>query len=146
MEILYELGVTAPLITLSYGGPSKVEVTRSCKTIEINYKVNRPIKDFRNHLQSRGKIKCVMNIANIIRVQEGWHDSPKLGRLTFNLRSLDENGVLRPKFYHSKKDFNSPAKGTVSYYIIAFYTDQNGNKHKGLISNYLTISASFYDK
>ncbi|MGM0466675.1 MAG: hypothetical protein ACQERH_09620, partial [Acidobacteriota bacterium] len=107
--------------------------------MEINYKVNRPIKEFINHLQSRGKIKCMMNIANIIRVEDGWHDSPKSGGLTFSLRSLDENGVLRPKLCHSKKDFNSPAEGTVSYYIIAVYYDHNGHKHKGLISNYLTI-------
>jgi hypothetical protein len=146
MENLYELGVTAPLITLSYGGPSKVEVTRSCKTIEINYKVNRPIKDFRNHLQSRGKIKCVMNIANIIRVQDGWHDSPESGGMTFFLDSLGKTGVLKPKLCHSKKDFNSPAKGTVSYYIISVYTDHNGHKHNGLISNYLTIPASFHDR
>jgi hypothetical protein len=146
MENLYELGVTAPLITLSYEGQPKLDVTRSCKAIVINYKVNRPIKEFIKHLQSREKIKCTMNIANIIRVQEGWHDSPKSGGLSFNIRSLDENGVLRPKLCHSKKNFNSPAKGTVSLYIISVYYDHNGHKHKGLISNYLTIPASFYDK
>ncbi|MFO7980207.1 MAG: hypothetical protein R6V00_05155 [Candidatus Aminicenantes bacterium] len=146
MENIYELGVSAPLITLSYEGGSKVDVTRTCEAIVVNYKVNRPVKDFIKHLQSRGKIKCMMNIANIIRVEDGWHDSPKSGGLTFNLRSLDENGVLRPKLCHSKKDFNSPAEGTVSYYIIAVYYDHNGHKHKGLISNYLTIPASFYDR
>lgn len=146
MENLYDLGVTGPLITLSYKGSPKVEVTRSCKSIEINYKVNRPIEYFINRLQPRGKIKCVMNIANILRVLDGWHDSPALGEATFNIYSLDETGVLNPKLCHSKSDFKSPAEGTVSYYINAVYIDQNGNKHKGLISNYLTIPAYFYDR
>jgi len=146
MENLYELGVTAPLITLSYEGQKKVNTTRSCETIEIHYKVNRPIKGFRSHLRSRSKIKCVMKIANIIRVQEGWHDSPKSGGMTFFLDSLSKTGILKPKLCHSKKDFKSPAKGTASYYINAVYRDRRGIKHTGLISNYLTIPASFHDR
>jgi len=146
MENLYELGMTAPLITLSYEGRQSVNVTRSCESIEINYKVNRPIEDFKDHLQSRGKIICVMNIANILRVQDGWHDSPESGGMTFALDSLNKTGVLRTKLCHSKKDFSSPVQGTVSYYINAVYRDRRGNKHTGLISNYLTIPALFYDK
>lgn len=146
MENLYELGMTAPLITLSYKSQPKVHVTRSCETIEVHYKVNRPIEDFRDHLHLQGKIKCVMNIANILRVQDGWHDSPESGGMTFALISLDKTGVLKPKLCHSKKDFSSPAEGTVSYYINAVYRDRRGKKHTGLISNYLTIPALFYDK
>ena len=111
LENLYELGMTAPLITLSYNNPPNMHVTRSCEAIEINYKVNRPIEDFRNHLQPQGKIKCVMNLANILRVQEGLHDSPDIGGMTFALNSLDREGVLRTKLCHSKKDFSSPAEG-----------------------------------
>jgi len=146
MENLYELGMTAPLITLSYKGQSNIHVTRSCEAIEVYYKANRPIEDFINHLQPQGKLKCVMNIANILRVQEGWHDSPESGGMTFSLDSLGKTGVLRPKLCHSKKNFSSPAKGTVSYYINAVYRDRRGIKHTGLISNYLTITAIFYDK
>ena len=146
MENLYELGVTAPLITLSYEGPPNVHVTRSCVAIEINYKANRPIEDFKNHLHPQGKIRCVMNMDNILRVQDGWHDSPESGGMAFALNSLGKTGVLRAKLCHSKKDFSSPAEGTISYYINAVYRDRRGKKHTGLISNYLTIPALFYDK
>ncbi len=146
MENLYELGMTAPLITLSYKGQQNVHVTRSCEAIEIHYKVNRSIEDFRDHLQPQGRIKCVMDIANILRVQDGWHDSPESGGMTFALNSLNKTGVLKPKLCHSKKDFSGPVKGTVSYYINAVYRDRRGIKHTGLISNYLTIPALFYDR
>jgi len=87
-----------------------------------------------------------MNLANILRVQEGWHDSPESGGMTFALKSLGKTGVLKPMLCHSKKDFSSPAEGTVSYYINAVYRDRREKKHTGIISNYLTIPAIFFDE
>ncbi|MGB2955765.1 MAG: hypothetical protein WBB64_07320 [Anaerolineales bacterium] len=149
MENLYEPGTNIPLVTIAYQSQQKVEVTRSYMgSVKLQYNINRPIESFISSLHPSGKIECNVNIANLLGSGEGGlHDYPLWGAaLQFDLEGLEETGFIEPTLRHSKRDFKSPVHGTVRYYVIAKYVDQNGQKHKGRISNDLVIPAIFYDR
>ena len=144
-EDLYEPGVETHLITLTYEGDTP-RVTGSGSSIipEIKYQVNRPIKDFINRLQPEGNITCDMLVYHNIGGKTGYYDwVHHTPILTFDIESLDEAGVLKPRFFRCSRDIgeviHSEAEAISVVHIEANFTDQQGNKHRGAVSNSATF-------